>query len=275
MTDDRQMDTPPGTAEASDGGGGPMDAGGPAPILDQPFDRDSLYALRATLEAHATHAGLPHGRATDLVLIVHELATNAVFHSSGTGRVRIWRSAGSLRCEVSDAGGPAPAGRDAAAWPVRHGHGLWLARYLTDRFTIASGTDGTVATADFVLPAPDHPSAGTLDRRDSYAVLALEGALDERAAAEIARVVRGLVSDTSAPRLVVDLSGVAFWDSTGITALISAQQRLDQTPGGMMALSGLTPKLAHRLDGLSPTPFTVADTRAQAAGRFPARPDAD
>src|SRR5580704_16283973 len=49
-------------------------------ILDQAFDEDSLYALRAAVAAHATQAGLAPGRADDLVIAVHELAANAVRH---------------------------------------------------------------------------------------------------------------------------------------------------------------------------------------------------
>ena len=73
-----------------------------APILDQPFDADSLYALRAAVAAHATQAGLAQGRAEDLVIAVHELAANAVRHGAGHGRLRVWKSDQALLCEVSD-----------------------------------------------------------------------------------------------------------------------------------------------------------------------------
>src|ERR1700735_559198 len=56
------------------------------PILDQAFDADSLYALRAAVAAHATQAGLPPGRADDLVIAVHELAANAGRHGAAPGR---------------------------------------------------------------------------------------------------------------------------------------------------------------------------------------------
>lgn len=41
--------------------------GGETPILDQVFDGDSLYALRAAVAAHASQAGMPDGRVRDLV----------------------------------------------------------------------------------------------------------------------------------------------------------------------------------------------------------------
>src|ERR1700691_2580517 len=78
-------------------------------ILDQAFDADSLYALRAAVAAHASDAGLPPGRADDLVIAVHELAANAVRQGAGHGRLRIRRSDQALLCEISDDGAPPPA----------------------------------------------------------------------------------------------------------------------------------------------------------------------
>src|ERR1700722_12528560 len=102
------------------------------PILDQAFDADSLYALRAAVAAHVTEAALAPGRADDLVIAVHELAANAVRHGAGHGRLRIWRSEAALLCEVSDDGlpdvaktprpgapPPAPASRWSARSPTR------------------------------------------------------------------------------------------------------------------------------------------------------------
>src|SRR5216683_1269436 len=74
------------------------------PALDQVFDGDSLYALRAAVAAHGLQAGLAEGRLGDLVLAVHELAANAVRHGGGRGRLQIWDTGGMLRCEVTDDG---------------------------------------------------------------------------------------------------------------------------------------------------------------------------
>src|ERR1700722_1120414 len=86
------------------------------PILDQAFDADSLYALRAAVAAHITEAALAPGRADDLVIAVHELAANAVRHGAGHGRLRIWRSDQALRCEITDDG--LPDAKDAQAEPT-------------------------------------------------------------------------------------------------------------------------------------------------------------
>ena len=119
------------------------------PVLDLAFDSGTLHALRAGVKAHACQAGLPEARAEDVVLAVHELAANAVNHGAGAGRLRIWKLAGSLRCQVED-GDPPGAGYPL---PSRPGHGLWLVRQIADRMRVLSGACGTRATVAFDLPA--------------------------------------------------------------------------------------------------------------------------
>lgn len=126
--------------------------------LDQPFDGDSLYAVRAAVAAHAGETGIPAERIGDVVLAVHELAANAVRHGTGHGRVRLWTTGDRIRCEVTDAGVP-PAAADgdrpdassrvAARWPVEHGHGLWLVQQVADQSRVESGPSGTVAVVTF------------------------------------------------------------------------------------------------------------------------------
>jgi anti-sigma regulatory factor (Ser/Thr protein kinase) len=140
------------------------------PVLDLAFDSGTLHALRAGVKAHACEAGLPEARAEDVVLVVHELAANAVNHGAGAGRLRIWKLAGSLHCQVEDgeplgsghpdeppdhAGGEAADASGPAAGrplPSRPGHGLWLVRQVADRMRIRSGARGTRATVAFDLP---------------------------------------------------------------------------------------------------------------------------
>ena len=126
--------------------------------LDQPFDGDSLYSVRAAVAAHAFDAGIAENRVRDVVLAVHELAANAVRHGAGHGRVRLWATGDGIRCEVTDPG-PPPAQADgdrpgagvpdAAQWPVEHGHGLWLVRKIADQASMESGASGTIATVSF------------------------------------------------------------------------------------------------------------------------------
>src|ERR1700750_2844571 len=94
---------------------------GEAPALGPAFDGDSLSALRATVAAHGSQAGLSDGRTRDLVLAVHELAANAVRHGAGQGRLRMWATPEGVRCEVIDDGadgtGEEPA--EGAGGPVQ------------------------------------------------------------------------------------------------------------------------------------------------------------
>ena len=155
MTDDVRGSGPP---SASDGPPRPgvSIATGAEPAVDQSFDGDSLYAVRATVAAHASEAGMPEGRVRNVVLAVHELVANAVRHGAGQGRMRLWMTGDGIRCEVTDAGpqpvradGDDTSSGDAALWPVEHGHGLWLVRKMADQVSLESGPSGTVAVVSF------------------------------------------------------------------------------------------------------------------------------
>ena len=124
-------------------------------VLDQAFDRDSLYALRAAVAAHAAEAGLPRQQVYDVVAAAHELAANAIRHGAGHGRLRLWADDGSLHCQVSDDG---PADKDATrpdapAWPREHGHGLWLVDQVADQVNLDRDPGGTTATVTFTIRA--------------------------------------------------------------------------------------------------------------------------
>jgi serine/threonine-protein kinase RsbW len=127
-------------------------------LLEQDFAAGSLYALRQAVAAHAAAAGMPGARARDVTLAVNELASNAIRHGAGRGRLRMWGQDGALACQVHDAGrrprgsrpGDREAGADpAAGWPYAHGHGLWLVRLLADQMTVESGPAGTCVTVIF------------------------------------------------------------------------------------------------------------------------------
>lgn len=104
-------------------------------------------------------AGMPEERARDVVIVVHELAANAVRHGAGRGRLRMWSRDGALRCQVWDGGRPPRPGQSAATggaaadavppWPHEHGHGLWLVRQVADDMSVVSGPGGTCVTAVF------------------------------------------------------------------------------------------------------------------------------
>lgn len=119
--------------------------------LDQPFDRTGLYALRAAVSAHADQLGVPARVAEELVLIAHELASNAIRHGGGSGRLRLWRQAGQVYCEVVDHGSGLPEsdGLGSRRPPVSTpgGRGLWIVHQLATRVAVDTGPAGTTVTA--------------------------------------------------------------------------------------------------------------------------------
>jgi anti-sigma regulatory factor (Ser/Thr protein kinase) len=132
--------------------------GDDAVALDLAFNADTLQELRRAVLAMATAAGLPDARSSEGVLAVHELAANAVLHGGGAGRAVLRLVAGELHCKVSDPGtgttdGDARTDGTVAGqpWPLRPGHGLWLARKVADRVTMAPGASGSHVTAVFAL----------------------------------------------------------------------------------------------------------------------------
>jgi anti-sigma regulatory factor (Ser/Thr protein kinase) len=111
--------------------------------------------VRAAVSAHAVHLGAQPERVRYLVIIASELASNAVRHGGGRGRLRLWTADGALRCEVSDQGpgiaDPAGAGRRQPPPLASSGRGLWVVRQLSDSVTIECDTRGTRVTADLPL----------------------------------------------------------------------------------------------------------------------------
>ncbi len=130
-------------------------ADGAEPVFSQTFGWEELAVLRGRVAHHAARAGVTGGRLEDFVLAVNELASNALRHGGGAGRVRLWVAQGAVRCEISDRGPGIPAQQIHADDPpsplATGGRGIWLARQLCDRLTIASGRYGTTVQVDIAL----------------------------------------------------------------------------------------------------------------------------
>ena len=142
---------------AANGSAGDTAGGDAPPLLDLAFDSGALYILRIEVLALADQAGLADDRAGDVVLAVHELAANVICHGGGKGRLRVWRLAGALHCQIDD--GDLITSADSAAsldpFPERPGHGLWVARRVANRMQALSGPRGTRVTLSFELPAAE------------------------------------------------------------------------------------------------------------------------
>jgi anti-sigma regulatory factor (Ser/Thr protein kinase) len=147
------------------------------PVLDQRFDRATLPVVRAAARTAAIRSGLPRRRADDVTLVLHELAANAVRHGAGRGRLRVWDSAGELRCRIDD-GHPRDGQSADPGWPVQPGHGLWIARQVADRMWVTSGPAGTRAEAVFqVRPIrlASRSNASRMPRLSSAVAASAEG----------------------------------------------------------------------------------------------------
>jgi anti-sigma regulatory factor (Ser/Thr protein kinase) len=119
-------------------------------VVDQPFDADGLYSLRAALAAHGSRLGVPSTTLERLLIVAGELATNAVRHGGGGGRLRLWRASTELRCQISDEGpgiAEPAVGYQPPSPMATSGRGMWICRQLCDDLIIDSDGRGTVVTA--------------------------------------------------------------------------------------------------------------------------------
>lgn len=114
-------------------------------IWEIPFAGADLFELRQLVCSWATKEALGGEATEELVLAVHEVATNSVRHGGGVGMLRLWRTGDELVCEVQDAGyirdplGPRHLpGSEAAA-----SRGLWITEQICDLVEIASSPRGS------------------------------------------------------------------------------------------------------------------------------------
>lgn len=125
--------------------------------LDQTFDINSLHMLRKTIAAHAGRLGAPDDQTERLIIVAGELASNAIRHGGGEGRLLLWHHDDTLYCQVSDQG---PGITDPTAGTYQPdpragqngGRGLWICRNLAGELTISTGPNGRGTIVEAVIP---------------------------------------------------------------------------------------------------------------------------
>jgi anti-sigma regulatory factor (Ser/Thr protein kinase) len=131
--------------------------------LSIPASPSRLAALRRAARAYLR--GVSEEAAEDIVLALHEVATNAVLHGSRAGQpiqVRVHVNDGWVQASVLDHGPQPPPGLPADADPGElraFGRGLWLLRRLVDEIRLERVRRGTRVTLRRAIG-----SAGTLAR---------------------------------------------------------------------------------------------------------------
>jgi anti-sigma regulatory factor (Ser/Thr protein kinase) len=119
-------------------------------LLDREFDVRSLAALRHEVASCAERNGLSGDLLYRFVVAVNEIATNAVQHGHGGGRLELWRTGDQIFCRVTDRGPGIPRGYHQITGPpppsAINGRGLWLARQGSRSLTIHSDAKGTSIT---------------------------------------------------------------------------------------------------------------------------------
>jgi anti-sigma regulatory factor (Ser/Thr protein kinase) len=103
-----------------------------------------LWPVRQLVARHASRAGLPGGRAADLVLAASEIAANTLRHTRAGGTVQIWHTGEEILCQIQDRGWITDplAGRRRSA-PDERGHGLWVVNQVCDLVELRTGPAGT------------------------------------------------------------------------------------------------------------------------------------
>jgi len=106
------------------------------------------------------------------------------------------------------------------------------------------------------------------ESHDSVTLISVRGELDLATAPELSELTTRLLEQGDS-RLVYDLSGLTFCDSTGLTVFVRAKNRIDEL-GGRLSLAAPSP-IVHRVLDVSgllqvlDTQPSVADAVAAAA----------
>jgi anti-sigma regulatory factor (Ser/Thr protein kinase) len=107
------------------------------------------------VQSQASRAAATEEQIEALIVVANELATNAVIHGGGAGRLRLWRGCEHVVCEVQDCGpgiaSPASTANEPPEQLAASGRGLWLVRQLADGVEIDGGPGGATVAARLAL----------------------------------------------------------------------------------------------------------------------------
>ena len=87
----------------------------------------------------------------------------------------------------------------------------------------------------------------TVSSRDSALTIALSGEIDHQVARNMMDAITDAVAERLPARLVLDLSGVTFMDSSGIAVLLKALRQMGHT-GGSLRVTNIPAQARRVLD---------------------------
>ncbi len=121
--------------------------------LQQSFNLEPASVASSRQFVGGTVTDLPTGVQEAVVLMVSELATNAIVHAATGFEVSVARTDSSLRVEVTDVGGGKPELRAPSATEPR-GRGLQIVKALSDEWGVTEMTGKRGKTVWFGVRLP-------------------------------------------------------------------------------------------------------------------------
>ncbi len=121
-------------------------------LVTQRFARGDLQRIRRLVERAGRRLGLSPARTDDLVLVVNEIATNAIRHGGGSGTLTMVSRSDGVSVEVRDRG-PGLTAHTRDELPTATsigGRGLWIVRRRCRCLSIASSEHGVAVR--FFMP---------------------------------------------------------------------------------------------------------------------------
>ncbi len=105
------------------------------------ISHEALPAVRSMAAEFGAQGGLSEERVDDLLIVAHELASNALEHGVPPRRLTMWQEPGTIVCDVRNRGGFSDplAGRRRPAADAQGGLGLWIVHQLCRLVEVHSG----------------------------------------------------------------------------------------------------------------------------------------